>query len=241
MRTLSPVREFLTGVKAVLPLLIGAAPFGLIYGVVASGTGLPPAAAQGMSLLVFAGAAQFIAVGLIGSGAPVAIVLLTTLVVNLRHVLYSASLAPHLRHLDWLWKWALAFLMTDEAYALAISRYRQQKSSANIHWYFLGAALAIWATWQTSTAIGIVLGAQVPASWELDFTLALTFIGLLIPALTDRAAAAAALGAGVVAVVAAGAPLRLGLVLAALAGIVLGMYLDRRAPDAAVRPPFPES
>ncbi|MGH2403747.1 MAG: AzlC family ABC transporter permease, partial [bacterium] len=84
----SPVRELLAGIKAVLPLLIGAAPFGLIYGVLATGAGLPAAAAQAMSLLVFAGAAQFVAVGLLAGGAPAAIVLLTAFVVNVRHVLY---------------------------------------------------------------------------------------------------------------------------------------------------------
>ena len=229
----SPSSEMLAGIKAVLPLLIGAAPFGLIYGVLATSTGLPATAAQAMSLLVFAGAAQFIAVGLLDVGAPGAIVLLTTLVINLRHVLYSASLAPHFRPLRPAWKWALAFLITDEAYALAISRYRAAAAQPGVprhshaHWYVLGAALVIYVVWQVSTAVGIALGTQVPAAWGLDFTLPLTFIGLLAPALTNRGAVAAALAAGVMAVATAGLPLRLGLVMAALTGVVAGLALDR--------------
>lgn len=230
----SPSGELRAGIKAVLPMLIGAAPFALIYGVLATGAGLPAAAAQGMSLIVFAGAAQFIAVGLLDVGAPAAIVLLTTFVINLRHVLYSASLAPHLRPLRPAWKWGLAFLITDEAYALGISRYRAAaaepgapRARTHAHWYVLGAGLVIYVVWQIGTAVGIVLGTQVPAAWSLDFTLPLTFIGLLAPILTNRATIAAALAAGVIAVAAAGLPLRLGLVVAALAGVAAGVALDR--------------
>ncbi len=232
-----PGRELVAGIKAVLPLLIGAAPFGLIYGVVATGAGVPAAAAQAMSVLVFAGAAQFIAVGLLDVGAPGATVLLTAFVVNLRHVLYSASLAPHFRPLHPLWKWGLAFLITDEAYALAISRYRREDGPpdaprrSQAHWYVLGASLTLYIVWQTSTAAGVVLGARVPPAWGLDFTLPLTFIGLLVPVLTDRGAVGAALAAGVIAIAAAGFPLRLGLVVAALAGVVAGLALDRSRPQ----------
>lgn len=239
----SPAHEVIAGIKAVLPLLIGAAPFGLIYGVLATGTGMPPAAAQAMSFVVFAGAAQFIAVGLLGAGAPTAIVILTALIVNLRHVLYSASLAPFLSPLRPVWKWALAFLLTDEAYALAISRYRRDvarpdaRGRSHPHWYVLGAGLMIYVVWQISTAVGIVLGAQVPAAWGLDFTLPLTFIGLLIPVLIDRGSVGAALVAGIVAIVAAGLPLRLGLVVAALAGVAAGLTLDRSRSQAP-RPPL---
>ena len=217
---------------AVLPLLIGVAPFGLIYGVIARGATIPALAAQAMSLIVFAGSAQFIAVGLIGSGAPWGILLLTTGIINLRHLLYSASLAPHLRPLRPLWKWVLAFLMVDEVYALSISRYQRSASRGDTeaHWYYFGAGMTLWATWQTSTAVGIYLGAQVPASWGLDFTLALTFIGLLVPALTDRASRAAALTAGVVAVLAWSLPLKLGLILAALTGVLAGVLVERTAP-----------
>ncbi len=237
--------EFLAGVRAELPILLGVAPFGMIYGALAIGAGLPRSAAQAMSSIVFAGSLQFVATQLFATGAPGLVLLLTTFIVNLRHMLYSASLAPYLHKLPARWKWLLAYLLTDEAYAPTILHYRQGEQNHGDsapegpygtestempdrrHWFLLGAGLALWSVWQVSTAVGIFLGAQVPPSWALDFTLALTFIALLIPALTDRPSVAAALVAGIVALVGAGWPYKLGLVTAALVGIAVGAWLDR--------------
>jgi 4-azaleucine resistance transporter AzlC len=220
--------EFLAGVKAELPLALGVIPFGLIYGVIALGAGLPPAAAQGMSSIIFAGSSQFISAQLFGLSAPAVVIVMTVVVVNLRHLLYSASLAPYLKALPTRWKWLLAYLLTDEAYAVTITRYGQRDGSRNKHWFFLASGLMLWATWQTSTAAGIFLGAAVPTSWSLDFTLALTFIGIVVPMLRDRPSLAAALTAGLVAVATASLPYRLGLLAAALAGISIGAWLERR-------------
>ncbi len=229
---LSNRAQLLAGVRALAPILLGTMPFGMIYGLAAAEAGLPAGAALGMSAIVFAGSAQFIAAGLFGAGAPGLVIVLTTLVVNLRHVLYSASIAPYVRHLSPAWKYLLAFLLTDEAYAVAITHYRQDSPEAaargNAHWYTLGAGLTLWVTWQISSAAGVLIGAQVPASWSLDFTLALTFIALLIPALTDRPAVLAAMAAGAVAVLARDLPHRLGLLVAAGAGIGVGVLAERR-------------
>ncbi len=231
----SPRSEFLAGVKAELPILLGVLPFGLIYGVLASGAGLPASLAQAMSSIVFAGSAQFIAAQLIGAGTPALVLVLTTLVVNLRHMLYSASVAPYVKHLRPQWKWLLAYLLTDEAYAVTILHYQETDDAplAHQHWFFLGAGLALWSTWQASTAVGIFVGAQVPASWSLDFTLALTFIALVVPALKDRAGWVAALVGGTVAVLAAGLPFKLGLILAALTGILAGLAVERYTASAS--------
>ncbi|MGH2521792.1 MAG: AzlC family ABC transporter permease [Anaerolineales bacterium] len=223
---MTPRSEFLAGVRAELPILFGTIPFGLIYGVLAVGAGLPVAAALGMSSIVFAGSAQFIGMQLISAGAPGLLVILTTFVVNLRHVLYSASVAPHIKHLSPAWKWLLAYLLTDEAFAVTIVHYDQKTDPTYKHWFFLGSGLALWSTWQASTAAGVFLGASVPASWSLDFTLTVTFIAIVIPALRDRAALASALSAGVVAVLAAGLPLKLGLMVAALTGILIGVVIE---------------
>src|SRR6202043_3549798 len=131
--------------------------------------GIPQSIAQAMSAVVFAGSAQFVIVQLIGSGTPSPVVILTAFIVNIRHMLYSASLSPYTRKLHPLWKWLLAYLLTDEAYAVTILRYQQDGDDAQKHWYFLGAGLALWTTWQLSTAAGIFLGGQIPASWSLDF------------------------------------------------------------------------
>lgn len=222
-------REFWAGVRAQLPILIGVVPFGAIYGALAVGAGLSPAAAQGMSAIVFAGSSQFIATSLFATMTPWPVIVLTTLVVNLRHAWYSASVAPHLAHLPRRWKLLIAYLLTDEAYAVAIQRYNSPAPEPDRRYlYFVGNGLALWVSWQLSTAVGVFVGAQVPPEWNLDFALPLTFIALLATSITDRPAAAAALAAGLVALLAAGLPYQLGLVVAAAAGISAGALARRR-------------
>ncbi len=220
---------FWAGVRAELPLLIGVFPFGLIYGALALSAGLSPTAAQLMSSIVFAGSAQFATAQLVHEAAPAAVIVVTIGIINLRHMLYSASMAPYLDHLSARWKSVLAYLLTDEAYAATVTHYQEQGTTPTGHWFFLGAGIALWTTWQASSALGIFLGAALPASWPLDFALPLTFIAMVIPVLKDRPAVAAAASAGVVAVMAYPLPYKLGFIIAALLGIVVGMLLERRA------------
>ncbi len=219
--------EFWAGVRAEAPILMGVAPFGMIFGAVAVAAGLPAALAQATSSVIFAGSAQFIAAELIAVGTPPFVLLMTTFIVNLRHLLYSASLAPYVRSLPVRWKLLLAYLMTDEAYAVTVVNYTDSdKPAGHKHWFFLGAGLALWTTWQLTTAVGIFLGGRIPESWSLDFALALTFIGIIVPTLRDRPHIGAALSAGMVAVVTAGWPYQLGLMAAALIGIAVGVALE---------------
>lgn len=220
---------FLAGVKAELPILLGVLPFGMIYGVLALEAGLAVVEAQAMSAVVFAGSAQFVIAQLVALGTPGLVIFVTAALINLRHALYSASLAPYLRHLRPRWQWLLAYLLTDEAYAVAILHYQEGGEIKYKHWYFLGAGLALWTTWQLSTAAGILLGAQIPAEWSLDFTLALTFIAIVVPALKERADLAAAVTGGVTAVLLIDLPYKLGLIVGALLGIAVGVVVDRGA------------
>lgn len=223
-----PRKQFLAGVRAELPILLGVAPFGMIFGAIAVAAGLPPTLAQAMSSVVFAGSAQFIGAEMFAVNTPALVMLLTTFIVNLRHLLYSASLAPHVRSLPTRWKLLLAYLLTDEAYAVTILHYTEADSPPAVrHWFFLGAGVALWTVWQATTAIGVFLGARIPAGWSLDFALALTFIGLVVPTLRDRPHVGAALTAGLVAVLATAWPYRLGLMAAAVAGIVAGVLLEQ--------------
>jgi 4-azaleucine resistance transporter AzlC len=222
--------QFWAGVRAELPLLIGVFPFGMIYGALAMNAGLSKSAAQMMSSIVFAGSAQFITSQLIHEAAPGPVIVLTIAVVNLRHVLYSASLAPYLASVSTRWKTLLAYLLTDEAYAPTILKFEKDGANPYGHWFLLGAGLTLWANWQTSTALGIFLGAAIPDSWSLDFALPLTFIAMVVPVLKGRPYVAAALSAGVTALVAYSLPYKLGLILAALVGIVIGTYLEGKQP-----------
>ncbi|MGD0806723.1 MAG: AzlC family ABC transporter permease [Anaerolineales bacterium] len=220
------MKSFLAGVRAESPLLIGVFPFGLIYGALAIGAGISPAAAQMMSSIVFAGSAQFIAAQLIHDAAPGLVIVLTIAVVNLRHMLYSASVAPYIEHLPARWKTLLAYLLTDEAYAATIIHYEEDGFTPTGHWFFFGAGLALWTTWQVSSALGIFLGAALPSSWPLDFAIPLTFIAMVMPVLKDKPIVAAAVSAGTVALLANILPFKLGLILAALVGIFTGTYLE---------------
>jgi 4-azaleucine resistance transporter AzlC len=221
------MRAFLRGVRAELPILVGTIPFGLIYGVAALQAGIVAPLAQAMSAIIFAGSAQFITAQLVGAGIPALVIILTGVVINLRHMLYSASLAPYTRPLRLTWKLLLAYLLTDEAYAVAIIHYRETPTTQpHRNWFFLGAGVALWTAWQASTAVGIFLGANIPASWSLDFALPLTFIALVVPVIRDRASAATALAAGIVAVLAFALPLKMGIIVATLAGLVVGLVSD---------------
>ena len=223
--------SFLAGVRSELPLLVGVFPFGLIYGALALDAGLSVPAAQLMSSIVFAGSSQFITAQLVHEAAPVFVIVLTIAVVNLRHMLYSASLAPYLIDLSLRWKALLSYLLTDEAYAPTVIRYEQEGVTPFSHWFLLGAGFSLWFTWQVSTALGIFLGTAIPEEWPLDFALPLTFIAMVVPVMKNRPAIAAAISAGLVALVAYSLPYKLGLILAAFTGIVIGTILEaRRSP-----------
>jgi len=218
--------SFWAGVRAEFPLLIGVFPFGLIYGALALNAGLSTAAAQLMSSIVFAGSSQFVAAQLVQEAAPVFVIVFTIAVVNLRHVLYSASLAPYLKNLSLKWKVLLSYLLTDEAYAPSIIKFEEEGMTSSSHWFLLGAGFSLWFTWQTSTALGIFLGTAIPESWPLDFALPLTFIAMVVPVLKDKPVIAAALSAGIVAIIGYGLPYKLGLILSALIGIFIGTILE---------------
>lgn len=219
-------QEFWSGVRDEAPILLGVAPFGLLFGALAMNAHLSALAAQAMSSIIFAGSAQLLAAQLVGTGTSGLVILMVVFVVNLRHALYSASVAPHVRYLSRGWRLLLAYLLTDEAYAVTITHYNREGDSPERHWYFLGAGLTLWSAWQASTAIGIFIGAQIPASWPLGFVLPLTFIALVVPALKDRAGVASALVAGLVGLLAIAFPYKTGLLAAALIGILTGLVIE---------------
>lgn len=228
---MSRSQEFWHGCRDILPLIVGAIPFGIIFGTLSIGAGLSTWQTIGMSALVFAGSAQFIAITLITGGVGAAVVLLTTFVVNLRHALYSAALQPFVRHLSSRWRVPLAFWLTDEAFAVIQHRYASDDDSPHKHWFFLGAALTMYLSWQLATLAGIAFGQAVPnvASWGLDFAMIATFVGIAVPMMRTRPQVASALVAAVVALLTWELPYKLGLIAAALAGIVVGVWLEQRA------------
>jgi 4-azaleucine resistance transporter AzlC len=219
--------DFRAGFVATLPLWLGAAPFGAIYAVSALAAGLDWAQTLAMSLFVFAGASQFTAVGLFASGASPFTIVLTTLIINARHALLAASVAPFVRTARPGTKALLAFQLTDESYAIGMRRWLGGDGSLA---YQFGANLSMYVIWQFSTIAGILLGNLIPnpAAYGLDLIFPLTFIGLLVPLLRDRVSVTVALLAAALAI--GGALLLPGSLYLLLAGIVasgIGALLSR--------------
>lgn len=153
---------FMHGVRALLPLSPGVVPFGLLTGVMAISLGLSPGTTMGMTLLFYSGSAQMVALQLLHSGVmPVAIVV-TALVINLRFIMYSASLAPHLHHLPRRWTWPLSYMLSDQSYALCSLKLASGELGRFAQHYYAGTAVAMWLVWQLSVLAGIYLGANIP-------------------------------------------------------------------------------
>ena len=225
--------EFFGGIKATIPLVIGGIPFGIIFGAAAVGSGISPAGALGMSLFVFAGSAQFIAVGLVAAGTDVIWIIITTFVVNARHALYAASLAPYTKRLPHRWLLPLGYMLTDEAFVVVINRYHQPDDSPHKHWYFLGSAGFMYVDWQLSTLVGIIAGSTIPdmRNWGLDFALVVTFIGMLVPLIKNRPALIATVVAGATALITYSLPNQLFIMVAALAGVIAGVIAESLLPQ----------
>lgn len=223
--------ELGAGVRDMLPLLVGVVPFGVLFGIVSFTANLPFWATLLMSVIVFAGASQFAAVGLLTQGAAMPLIVLTTFIINLRHAFYGASVAGYLSGLHKAWRRVLAYTLTDESYAVTITHYRDatRGDPALKHWYFLGANLTLYFLWQLTTAVGYFVGQMIgdPLALGLDFTLPVIFIAILIPRLKSRADLIGALVASLIAVFAFSLPNKLGLLIAIAAGIAVGFGVDK--------------
>ncbi len=180
-------------------------------------------------MVVFAGASQLAAIDLLTDGAALPVIVVTMLVINLRMVMYSASLASYFEDLPLVTRLPVAYLLTDYAYGLSVTRYESEGGVARL-WYYLGAALPIWVVWQAATVAGALAGARVPDTIPLEFIVPLVFIALLMPAIDGRPSAGAAAVGGGVALAAATLPFNLGLMVGAVAGILAGVAVDRRGP-----------
>lgn len=227
--TTSRRAEFWAGARDTFPLIVGAIPFGIIFGTLAAGSGVSFAGAAAMSAFVFAGSSQFIALGLIAAATSWPFIVLTTFVVNLRHALYSATLAPQAKHLSAGWQIPLAFWLTDETFVIAANRYNRNDASPYKHWYWLGSAVFMYTNWQLCTWLGLTVGQLIPdaAAWGLDFAMPVTFLGMVVPYLKSRPMVAAVVVSGAVSVLAYPMPNKLGLIVAAVAGIVAGIVAEK--------------
>jgi predicted branched-subunit amino acid permease len=235
MRTHFSRTAFLEGVRDMSPMLIGIVPFGMVCGVGAITAGASPLAALAMSMIMFSGAAQIVATQLLAAGAPFAVIVLSCLVVSLRLVMYSAALAPYLRPLDHRWRSLIAYVLTDQAFARTIQRFRDSDDASGNASYFLGSGALLWGVWQLATLAGILAGKIVPSSWQLEFVVPLCFLAILVPLLRDRVSVLVFTVAAVAVVALDAMPLRLSMICAGLLAIGAGMLADEAAGRAARR------
>ncbi|GEM83346.1 AzlC family ABC transporter permease [Meiothermus hypogaeus] len=223
----TPQAAFWRGVLVSLPIAVGIVPFGLVTGIAGVKVGLSAVEVTVMSVLVFAGAAQLVALQLMGAGASIFFVWLATLVVNLRYIMYSSALARPLETLSGRMKILAAFLMVDQNFALALNQYGVLGPRLT-PWFYLGIGVLLWLNWVVATYLGALLGARLPEAWALDFAVPLCFLVLLVPAVHDRPSLAAALVGGLVSTALIGLPYRSGLFIGALVGIGAGVWLENR-------------
>ena len=229
---------FWRGWWACAPFIFAAVPFGLLFGVVARNAGLDLLETMGMSVLVIAGAAQFTALSLLQDNASVFLALFAALAVNLRMAMYSAALVPHLGHAPMWQRVVMAYLMVDQAYAVAGREYELSPSmrpTEKVAYYF-GAMLLICPLWYVSTFTGAVVGQAIPPEWSLDFAAPICFIALIAPMLRSLPHIVAAFTSVVFAILFAPLPSGVGLLFAAFIAMIAGAETERRLARKAGQP-----
>ncbi|MDO6561914.1 AzlC family ABC transporter permease [Amphritea sp. 1_MG-2023] len=218
-------KQFWLGVRDLLPLMSGVLPFGLITGATGVSLGMDPAMVVGMTALFFAGSAQLAAYSLIQDNAPFIIIVATTMVINLRFAIYSASFAPILGPLPKRYRFSLAYILSDQVYGLCSMPMEMAKNRSERIWYLAGVALALYVTWMISVILGIVLGAGIPAHWSLEFTIPLAFLAMLVTTITSRLLFMVAMISGCCAIAFQLLPFNSGFIVAVVAGVSGGLLL----------------
>lgn len=226
MRHIAASPDFRAGFVEMLPACVGLTPFGLVTGVGAAAAGADFWASLGMSAIIFSGAAQILASQMLAAGAPVAVVILTCCVAGLRFLMYSAAMAPYLKGLPPRWQQALAFLLTDQAFASAIRRFNATDDPRAGAQHFLGCGVALYLCWQITSMIGYFAGNLIPTSWSLEFAVPLVFIALVAPLLRNFPNVVAAVVAGIAVLALDGLPMKLNLIAAGVIGIMAGTIAD---------------
>ena len=175
----SKFKIFLKGIIDVSPLMIPVVPFGLIFGVLAIDVGFTPLQAMGMSLIVFGGASQIVLLQLFSGGASSLVIISSVGAVNSRHLLYGAVVSEHLSDLKLIWKIIISYFLIDQAFAIS-NEYLKKNKERNRYFHLVGGGATCWVIWQSTTLLGIVLGASIPEKLGLSFAVPLTFLALLV-------------------------------------------------------------
>lgn len=217
------------GMRAVSPHLLALAAWGFVSGVAMVNYGLTFWQSMIMSVWVYAGSAQLTALPLMAAGAPVWMVFLAGFIVNIRFVIFGATLYPFFERYSHFKRLVLGYLLTDINYVVFVSLFRnvRQKRRTVYVWTYLAMGSAIAAAWQASTLAGVLIGDRVPRAWSLEFAGVLTLMAVVIPLIKGRPMLITVLVSGAVALLAQPLPLRMGLFFAIVAGITAGILSEK--------------
>lgn len=223
----TPRDAFLRGVRELMPAWPGIFAWGLVTGVAMVKSGLSVTEATVLSLLAYAGSAQLAALPLMAAFAPIWLVTLTAVTVNLRFVVYSVLTRRHFAHLGAQRRLWLGYLVGDIMFARFTAMIEREPDYPHrVHYYF-GGAIANWALWQISSIVGIFAATTIPSSWGLELAGTLTLVALLVPLCANRPVLAGVMVASVVSVLAHDVPMRLGLLLAIAFGVITAFAVER--------------
>jgi len=225
MRAVTDDRVIRRALLEALPLIVPAIPFGLVLGLAITESGIGNLVGWSSAPIVYAGAAQLTLVTLLGGGAAWVAAVAAALVVNLRHAMYSAALAPTFQQQPRWFRLLAPYGLIDQMFVLAMLR--KDEDPADFRRYYLAAGTAFAIFWSAAVGLGLLVGPVVPEQWHLEFAIPVMFAGVLVIGLDERPKAVAAVVAGAVAVAGAGLPSKSGLLLGATCGVLAGVLADR--------------
>lgn len=224
------------GIRDFMPMSVGLLPWAVVTGIAMVSSGLSPMQAIGMNLIVYAGTAQLGTLPLLAAGAPLWLIVLTALALNLRFVIFSAAMAPAFHDYGPARRLASSYLLVDGVFAMCAERLVK---SDDPHWrwgYYLAPSLWVWGLWQLFTLLGVLGAGAVPQGWSLEFMATIALLVMMVPMSRTRPMLVAALVGGVATVLLRGLPLRLGLIAGIVIGIAAGFVAERWLPSSARRP-----
>ena len=220
--------SFRKGFRATVPILPGIIPFGAVMGTVCFEAKLTLFQTVAMNLLAYAGAAQLAAMELMTKHAAGVVVVATGLIINIRFLLYSAAMSPHLQHSRFFTKFACAYSLTDQSYAIVSAHQADLKTPEETVRFYLGTAVCMAVAWHLSVIAGYIFGNFAPASLALDYAVPLSFVALVIPTLKNKTYVAVAAFSSVVSILLYSLPFKTGLIVTALLSIAVAILLTRK-------------
>ena len=225
------IEVFKQGILEELPLQLGVFPFGIIYGIMAIESGLTPIQAFLMSSIIFGGASQIAFVQLISNATPFGVLVTTVGAINSRHFLYSISMMEFLKNLSIKWRIVLAYLLTDEAYAISIRRFINEPNTSFLHFHLLGTGITLFLSWQISTLTGVLLGGDLPHFLDLQFIIPLTFIAIIVPMIKSISTFLVVITAAFSGLILKSLDINFWIIVSGIIGVVVGMVsakLDKK-------------